>query len=588
MGKQAGTSMTGTGGELLVAQAKAAGVRYLFTNPGSAEAAFFDALVNAPEIQLIMGLHEGVVIGMADGYYKASGEAPFVNVHTIGGTGQMAGQLYNANRDGTPMVVTAGMPDNEYFTDLVGLAASPGFNQKEVNRQFTKMSWEIRNPAAIPLALRRAFKVSTTPPTAPTYVAFASYALEARDVDGTIYPRDQFSIDDNPHPDPEAIGELAGMLLRCKQPVLFLGDEVWRAGAQQDVLELAEWLGAAVTTGSDAHRNFPSHHPYNFERYRESHLPENADLFLSIGGKAYGGWGEKESESSWPVLGTMAAIGTNLDHMGRNYPMDLTLVANVKMATRALLDTLRGNGHEARMETVRSARHEDLATRTAARHAHHEARLKQNFNRTPIHPIRLSYECERTLEPGTLFVNEHFTGDLSPIKFGFRQSDGEKVWVGTSGASLGWGIGAAIGAKLAQPATPVVLSIGDGSVMYSASAFWTMVRYGIPVLTVVWNDQNYQTVRNAFHRLGGAAAATGKYPGMYLGDPDIDFSLLAKSQGVSGEQVTQPDGIAPALRRGMDATARGEPYIVDVRVGRTGGGAESTWHQAFNLAQAKK
>ena len=128
MGRKAAINVKGTGGELLVSQAKAAGVRYLFTNPGSAEAAFFDALVDEPEIQLIMGLHEGVVIGMADGYFKASGDAPFVNVHTIGGTGQMAGQLYNANRDGTPMVVTAGMPDNEYFTDLVGLAASPGFN----------------------------------------------------------------------------------------------------------------------------------------------------------------------------------------------------------------------------------------------------------------------------------------------------------------------------------------------------------------------------------------------------------------------------------------------------------------------------
>jgi len=176
------------------------------------------------------------------------------------------------------------------------------------------------------------------------------------------------------------------------------------------------------------------------------------------------------------------------------------------------------------------------------------------------------------------------TGDLSPIKFGFRQAEGEKTWVGTSGASLGWGIGAAIGAKLGQPDTPVVLSIGDGSVMYSASAFWTMVRYGIAVLTIVWNDQNYQTVRGAFHRLGGSAAKSGKYPGMYLGEPDIDFTLLAKSQGVSGEAVTDPAALAAAIKRGMDATKRGEPYILDVRVSRFGGGADSTWHQKFNLA----
>ena len=152
------------------------------------------------------------------------------------------------------------------------------------------------------------------------------------------------------------------------------------------------------------------------------------------------------------------------------------------------------------------------------------------------------------------------------------------------GASLGWGLGAAIGAKIGAPATPVVLNIGDGSVMYSASAFWTMARYGVPVTTVVWNNYNYQTVRNAFYRLHGHAARTDQYPGMYLGDPAIDFSMLAKSQGVEGERVTAADAIAPALRRGLDAQQRGEPYVIEVVIARVGGGAESEWHQKFNLA----
>ena len=111
---------------------------------------------------------------------------------------------------------------NERYGDLAGLAASPGFSQKDVNRQFTKMSWEIRNPAAIPLAVRRAFKVASTATTGPTYTAFADYALETHGVEGIIYPRDQFSIETNAHPDPQAIEELAGMLMTCKQPVLFV------------------------------------------------------------------------------------------------------------------------------------------------------------------------------------------------------------------------------------------------------------------------------------------------------------------------------------------------------------------------------
>ncbi len=583
MGRLTGAKLTGTGGQLLIAQAKAAGVRYLFTNPGSAEAAFFDALVDEPSIQLIMGLHEGIVIGMADGYFKASGEAPFVNIHTIAGTGQMAGQLYNAFRDGTPMVVTAGLLDNERYGDLAGLAASPGFSQKDVNRQFTKMSWEIRNPQAIPLAVRRAFKVATAPPTAPTYTAFADYALETKNVEGLIYPRDQFSIDGASRPDPKAIEQLAAMLLTCRQPMFFVGDEVWRMGAQADVLELAEYLGAAVTMGSDSHRNFPTHHAQFLGTSRfATNLPD-CDLFVSFGGKTTS-WVFNDSEMNWPTADKTAAIGMDPDQMGRTYPLDLAIIANVKVATRALIDALQSNGHGAKLETARSARQEDIGTRVAARKAETEATLKKNFNATPIHPLRLSYELEKTLEGGTIFLSEQFTADYSPLSFGFRASQNEKVWIGTTGGSLGWGLGAAIGAKIAKPSTPVVLNIGDGSVMYSASAFWSMARYNVPVTTVVWNNHNYQTVRNAFYRLDGSAKKKEQYPGMFLGDPAIDFSLLAKSQGVSGERVTEPDAIASALKRGLDAQQRGEPYVIEVVITRVGGGAASTWHQKFNLA----
>jgi hypothetical protein len=108
-----GGTIEGTGGDLVIAQAKAAGAEYMFTNPGSYEAGLFDALVDTPGLQLVMGLHEGLVIAMADGYHKVSRKPAFVNVHVIAGTAQMAGQLYNASRDGSALVITAGLNDNE-------------------------------------------------------------------------------------------------------------------------------------------------------------------------------------------------------------------------------------------------------------------------------------------------------------------------------------------------------------------------------------------------------------------------------------------------------------------------------------------
>jgi thiamine pyrophosphate-dependent acetolactate synthase large subunit-like protein len=121
--------------------------------------------------------------------------------------------------------------------------------------------------------------------------------------------------------------------------------------------------------------------------------------------------------------------------------------------------------------------------------------------------------------------------------------------------------------------------------MYSASGFWSQARYGVPVLTVVCNNLNYQTVRNAYVRYRGKMQQANRFTGMYLGDPEIDFAGLARSQGVEGARVESSADLRPALRRGMEATRSGVPYLLDVRVRRVGGGADSTWHQAFSLAQ---
>ena len=148
--------------------------------------------------------------------------------------------------------------------------------------------------------------------------------------------------------------------------------------------------------------------------------------------------------------------------------------------------------------------------------------------------------------------------------------------------------GAAAGAQLAAPDRQVVCSIGDGSVMYSASGFWSYARYGLPVLTVVWNNRNYQTVRHAYHSYGGRMASSGHYACMYLGDPDIDFVKLAESQGVKGERAATAAEFEAALKRGVTATRNGEPYLVEVLTARYGGGAESTWHEPFRFQKRGK
>jgi benzoylformate decarboxylase len=584
-------AVSGTGGELLIAQARAAGVEYLFTNPGSYEVGLFDAVVDDSQIHLIEALHEGIVVSMADGYHKTSGKPAFVNVHAIAGTAQMAGQLYNASRDGSALVVTAGLNDNEVWSDDVLLGPRPGFDQKEINRQFTKISWDARQAASLPLLLRRAFKVATTDPGGPVYFAIADYAMEQKQVSASILPANRFLLRSRVHADPAAVDEAARYLIEAHRPLIIAGDEVWKSGAQQELLVLAERLSMPVVRPGDeildtVFQNFPSAHPL-FLGASETFLGQGnlqPDLIFFIGARDAGGKVIPASPEV-PLRARILRLGMDTSSFGRNYPTDVALISDIKVGLADL--------HTAVDSMLTSQRRKALAAERADRvrrvSSEYRLRLQQEIaacmGRSPIHPHELCKVMAETMDKNAIVVSENLTGKYESFHLGFRED--EQMWLSNSGSALGWGIGAATGAKLAAPDRQVVCSIGDGSVMYSAAGFWTQVRYHIPVLTVVWNNRNYQTVRHRYYEYGGRMATSGKYAGMYLGDPDIDFVQLAASQGVRGEKVEAGGDLRPALQRGIAATRDGKPYLIDVLIARYGGGAESTWHDSFNLASRR-
>ncbi len=579
-------TLKGTGGELVVRQAKEAGVEYMFTNPGSFEVGLFDAFVDTPGMQHIMGLHEGIVISMADGYHRVSQKPGFVNLHVIAGTAQAGGQLFNASRNGSSLVVTAGLNDNELWTDDAGLAPRPGFNQKEINRQFTKISWECRHPQTLPLMLRRAFKVAASEPWGPTYLAMASYALEAKDVEGYILPGDRFMIRGRVHADQDTIEEVARMLVDARRPLLVVGDEVWKSGAQQEVVSLSEALGIGASHYSPAFRNFPTQHPHWLGSWDvDADWVQGADLILAVGSRDFGGRAIPDKPEV-PLDVPVVRIGVDTSPMSRNYQTDVAVLSDVKVGLTDLLAAVESRLTKERMASLAESRSSELKRITADTRAKEEKEMRANLGKHPMHPDELGAVLAKTVAPDAIMVHESLTARYPNLPFGFRP--GETVYLNNSSHSLGWAVGAATGAKLAAPDQMVLCSIGDGALMYSSSGFWSQARYGIPVLTVVWNNHDYQTVRGAYYRYQGKMAKNGHYVGMYLGDPDIDFVGLAKSQGVPGEKVERSDQLEAALKRGAEATRGGSPYLIDVEVARYGGGAESTWHQKFNLAEKQK
>jgi benzoylformate decarboxylase len=211
---------------------------------------------------------------------------------------------------------------------------------------------------------------------------------------------------------------------------------------------------------------------------------------------------------------------------------------------------------------------------------------KENMGLSPIHPEELGLTMEEELDKTCIIVDENIRSAKHFYSLGPREN--EKMLIQTRGWCLGWGVGAALGAKIAAPDRQVVLSIGDGSVMYSASGFWTMARYEIPVLAIVSNNHNYETVRQSYVDFNGRMKAANRFTGTVLDNPLIDFVGLAKALGWDGIRVERAADLRPALRRGIEATRAGTPFLIDVEVARTGGGADSTWFQKFSVAQSRQ
>ncbi|HSB43310.1 MAG TPA: thiamine pyrophosphate-binding protein, partial [Methylomirabilota bacterium] len=242
-------TITGTGGMILLQTLKDAGVEYLFTNPGSAETGLFAAIAEDGDNRLVVGKHEGLVAAMADGYHRVSGKVGVVIAHVMGGSYQLAGQLFNAQVAGSSLLVIAGDWASE-LQDYRGLAPFPGLSQAESMRPITKearCAFQVHtNPKAISVATIRALREATTPPTGPVYLSISADLLHTEGLEATIGEDAHYQIERPGPARPATIEAIARRLGEARCPVLMFGDDVWRGGAAAEAVRLAEALEAPV------------------------------------------------------------------------------------------------------------------------------------------------------------------------------------------------------------------------------------------------------------------------------------------------------------------------------------------------------
>src|SRR6185503_11207075 len=248
----------GTGALCFAEQLIASGVKYVFGNSASEDAQFYEALVDRPQLKYILTPHEGPGAAMAAGYVKASGEPAMVMQAGVVGMANAIGQIFNAHKEQTPLVVYS------YRSDQSRRAGRDGFeevlNQEQMLQPITKYTWLARRPDMIPETIRRAYKAAWTPPYGPSYISWHSDFTDERGRT-EIIPQDQFDPRMRVRPNPDEVQRAARLLVEARMPLMVVGDEIYKAKAAAKAVKLAELLGMPVTQVRQLYANFPEGHP---------------------------------------------------------------------------------------------------------------------------------------------------------------------------------------------------------------------------------------------------------------------------------------------------------------------------------------
>ncbi len=543
--------------QVIVEQLVASGVKYLFNYPGSREALFFDALAAHSDIHGIMALHEGSVAAMAGGYTQGNLEPAVMSVHLGAGLAQSLGQLINIGAGGLPVVVITFVGDTGSFGDKVGLDLDHNFGPTSISAPFAKATWAVIEPEGLPQAIDRAIRVAKAPPAGPVHLAVYDRVLGDELIDTGII-ESQAIADRAGYPSESDAETIVRALTQADRPVLYVGDGVWKSGAGAAITSLAERLGTPIAGDT---RAVPIRHPLHCGPYEDAAAAFEPDTVVCIGVRQNA---RGNPADFGPLTDTqrVLAIGTDVSYL-KNIPgVEMTVLADESRAVERMLEAAAEHGGDGAFDERRSwAAEQATALRTKRREAVERGGPQQGL----VRPWVLADALDDSLEDiggGTVMI-EQFT--VSPDAVSGARESARNVYMRVGGPSEGYGVGGAVGLKLALGDRPVVGLVGDGSLYYADSALWSAAHHRVPLLYVVPNNRAYGIVAGAFERAGGTMKQTGGYAGVAL--ENIDPVKISEGFGVEARHVDDEAGIGTAIAEGLDLVERERrPLLLNVHL----------------------
>jgi len=509
---------------------KQEGVEILFGNPGTTELPLMDALAVENELRYVLALQEASVIGMADGYAQASGKLAVVNLHVTPGLGNAMGMLYDAQKAGSPILVTAGQHDQDFNTTEPILWA----DLPPIARPLVKWSAEVHRLADLPRLVHRAAKTALAPPTGPVFLSLPGDILKAEGELDLLAPT---RVAAQLRGDPAAVQKAAAILAQAKRPLIVAGDAVARSKAHAELIELAELIGAPVYSELvPSTASFPASHPLFRGAMTRMQGPirkilEQYDVLFSAGGDLFTLSLPSDIEPMPEGL-TLIHLDNDPWELGKNYPPQVAILGDPKTTLPDITEAVK-------------------------------AKAREMAGQNPVQPLALLNAIGEMLPKDAVVIDETISSGIG-IRSLIRSDDPQSFY-GLRGGGIGWGLPAALGVKLALPHRPVLALVGDGSAMYTCQALWTAAHDRIAAVFVILNNSSYRILKQRLVAQRGLAAQVDRFVGMELTDPAIDYVALARSLGVAAERANTVHDVTDLVAKGLQSDA---PLLIDVPVDR--------------------
>lgn len=516
------------------------GMTTVFGNPGSTEMTFLSEFPD--DLRYVLGLQEGAVTAMADGFAQVSGGPVLVNLHTAPGIGNAMGALLSARDSRAPLVVTAGNQVRAMLTSRQWLTND---EPTLLPRPAVKFAFEPPRPEDVPAALARATHLAMSPPRGPVFLSLPMDDYDHPADDGQTADLAARRVTLRAAPEPSAMLRLTQQLVAASNPALVLGLAADALGGREDAMALAERQNLPVWAAPSCGRSvfptdsrlFAGYLPFGAELIQQALAGH--DLVLVVGAPVF---------TTYPYIpGRVVAEGTRLVQIGDD-PDEL--------ARASLGDALLGDPALALAALRQAVEAAPPTSRPTPPRRAAAPQPRKTPAGDPVTPAEVFAALGPAL-PAQLRLTNESPSNLADFHAHIQMNHAPCGYLTTPNGGLGYGLPAGVGAALADPSTPVLATVGEGSLQYTGQALWTAAQEGADLVVLVLNNGEYDILK-AF----AAFEKVAKVPGLDI--PGLDPVAYAQAYGVPGQRVdTGADTVRDAV---LDALSAGGPHLIEVPI----------------------